>query len=215
MTSGKEFDTSLLIMPLLTHLLEGEVPNPRDFIDACSNKLEPFKQSIDPKFPKSMINSRAFYLLCYIDLKKTLGQGKAYEIIRPVLLTEGMARMNLVFDTASGRSFERLIEKVFAFNHSLNLPFEVTEQSADRFCFSLKRCTFWELCCYLEIPEATTLVCQVDNAFFNSYLPDEVKFSHGTPCSRLVDGASSCRFVFTRTIGLETNPPQCPSEVDN
>jgi|GEM_PF-859661 len=212
MTSQSEFDTSQITLPLLIHLLKGKVPSPREFIDACNNRLDAFKQSIDTQFPKSMVDSRAFYLLCYIELEKSMGQTKAYEIMRPVLLTEGMVRMNLIFDTASARSFKRLIEKVFEFNHKLGLPFEVDEQSTDRFSFQLKRCTFWELCCFLEIPEATTLICQVDNAFFNSYMPDDIKFSHGTPCTRLVDGASSCRFVFTRTLGLETTTPRCPSD---
>ncbi len=174
--------------------------------------LNEFKTSIPDLYPRGMVETKAFELLCYLELKKELGQAMAYEIMRVVFLVDGLARMNVAFDTLRGRSFEKLTRRVVDYNRELGLAFEIREQSQDRFELRLRKCWFWELCCELGIPEATTLVCQVDNAFFSSYLPDEVRFSHGTPCARLVDGAESCHFVFTRILGLSPQRPYCPGK---
>lgn len=205
MDKSKGFDTSKVTIPLLEYLLEGVLDDPQRFIEDCNRKLAEFKAGIEPKFPKDMVEERAFYLLCYIELKRLLGQNKAYEIVRIVFLADGIVRMNLAFDTAHGRSFEKLVDKTIALNTPPNAPegaLKIVEHSRDRFEINLVHCVYWELCCSLDIPEATTLICQVDDAFFNSYLPEEVRFSHGSPCTRLVDGAQACRFIFTRILGL-------------
>lgn len=212
MDKSREFETLKVSLPLLRHLLEGHVADPQRLIERCKRTLETFKKRLDPRFPKNMVRARAFYLHCYIELKKQLGQEPAYEIMRIVFLTDGEIRMNLVYDTAGGRSYEKVIQKAIEFNRASGVPFTIIEQSGDRFEMKMTSCAFWELCCSLEIPEATRLVCQVDDAFFNSYLPEEVRFSHGVPCSRLIDGASACRFVFTHLLGLSPRQTVCPPE---
>ncbi|MBA7619661.1 hypothetical protein ES703_27002 [subsurface metagenome] len=209
---SREFETSKVGIPLLRHLLQGHVADPLGFIEHCKRTLGTFKKRLAPRFPQDMVDARALYLHCYIKLKKQLGQEPAYEIMRIVFLTDGEIRMNLAFDTAGGRSYEKVIQKAIEYNRASGVSYKIVEQSDDRFEMKMTSCTFWEFCCSLEIPEATRLVCQVDDAFFNSYLPEEVRFSHGVPCSRLVDGSSVCRFVFTRMLGLSPQEPVCPPE---
>lgn len=57
---------------------------------------------------------------------------------------------------------------------------------------------YHELATSLGIPEITPIVCQIDNAGFNSYLPDAVIFHRDGPGHRISDGASECRFIWER-----------------
>jgi hypothetical protein len=62
----------------------------------------------------------------------------------------------------------------------------------------VSKCLFYELYTELEMPELAKLMCAVDNAVFNSYLPEEVTFHRNGPGNRLVDGAPVCHFVLER-----------------
>jgi hypothetical protein len=42
----------------------------------------------------------------------------------------------------------------------------------------------------------TPVVCQIDNAMFNSYLPDEMTFDRGPSGGRIADGKHECNFVW-------------------
>ena len=42
----------------------------------------------------------------------------------------------------------------------------------------------------------TQVVCQIDNAMFNSYLPDEMVFDRGGAGRRIADGRKECNFVW-------------------
>jgi hypothetical protein len=60
------------------------------------------------------------------------------------------------------------------------------------------RCLYHELATSVGVPELTPVVCQIDNAGFHSYLPDEVIFHRGGPGHRIADGSKECRFVWER-----------------
>jgi hypothetical protein len=47
----------------------------------------------------------------------------------------------------------------------------------------------------LGIPELTKLMCAVDNAIFNTYLPEKITFHRNGIGNRIVDGAPACHFV--------------------
>ena len=74
------------------------------------------------------------------------------------------------------------------------------ERTASRFEVKVTRCLYHELTSSLGVPELTPIVCQIDNAGFNSYLPDEVRFHRGGPGHRISDGAKECRFVWEREV---------------
>ena len=54
---------------------------------------------------------------------------------------------------------------------------EVVERSDSRFEVKVTRCLCHELTTSVGSPELTPVVCQIDNAGFNSYLTDDVLFS--------------------------------------
>ena len=63
----------------------------------------------------------------------------------------------------------------------------------------ITRCMFHEFATSVGIPELTPVACQVDNAFFNSYLPDQMIFSRGGAGHRMSDGAKECNFIWEYT----------------
>ena len=73
---------------------------------------------------------------------------------------------------------------------------EVIERSARRFEIKITRCMFHEFAISAGIPELTPVVCQIDNAMFNSYLPDEMTFDRGLLGGRIADGKRECNFVW-------------------
>ena len=52
---------------------------------------------------------------------------------------------------------------------------------------------FHEFSVHIGASELTPVVCQIDNAMFNCYLPDEVMFDRGGPGRRIADGSGSGR----------------------
>lgn len=73
---------------------------------------------------------------------------------------------------------------------------EVVERTAQRFEVKITRCMFHEFAVSLGIPEMTPIVCQIDNAMFNSYLPDEMTFDRGDVGRRIADGKRECNFIW-------------------
>jgi hypothetical protein len=73
---------------------------------------------------------------------------------------------------------------------------EVVDRSEKRFEIKITRCLYHELTTSLGLPELTPVICQVDNAAFNSYLPDKVVFHRGGPNNRIADGKKECNFIW-------------------
>ena len=55
---------------------------------------------------------------------------------------------------------------------------------------------FHELATSLGIPEITPIICQIDNAMYNSYLPDQMTFDRGGVGRRISDGNHECNFIW-------------------
>jgi hypothetical protein len=71
----------------------------------------------------------------------------------------------------------------------------ILEQSEHKYEFRVSRCMFHDLYNQLGMPELTRLMCEVDNAIFNAYLPEQIAFHRNGPGNRLSDGAPECHFV--------------------
>jgi hypothetical protein len=52
----------------------------------------------------------------------------------------------------------------------------------------------------LGIPEMTRMMCAVDIAIFNSYLPKEITFQRNSLGNRIVDCRDACHFVIKKQI---------------
>jgi predicted ArsR family transcriptional regulator len=107
---------------------------------------------------------------------------------------------NLQFRTVDNeRTFEHFCDGELENNRSGIVRWnklEVVERTARRFEIRVTRCLFHELATAAGAPELTPAICQVDNAFFNSYLPDVMTYQRGGPGRRIADGAKECNFVW-------------------
>src|SRR5665647_667074 len=94
-----EFDMKKVTTPLLLHMLGKELRFPRLFLLQCKLTLGQFKKTVDSRFPSELIELAALPAWVYLNLKKKIGQRRAFEIMRVALLTGGTASQNLQFDT--------------------------------------------------------------------------------------------------------------------
>ena len=85
---------------------------------------------------------------------------------------------------------------------------EVKERSAVRFEIKVTRCLFHEFAVSIGAREMTPIVCQIDNAMFNSYLPDTMTFDRGLLGGRIADGKKACNFVWELHQEPEPELPQ-------
>lgn len=193
-------DLRKITTPILAHLLRREMRFATFFLIRCKLTVGRLKRNIDPRFPQELIDLAALPLWVYINLKKKIGQQRAFEIMRIAILTGGVAQRNFAYRAAEKeRTFENLCNAEIEVNKvgpTRWNTLEVVERSVRRFEIKITRCLYHELCVALGVPELTPVVCQIDNAAFNSYLPDKVVFTRGGPNHRIADGKKECNFVW-------------------
>lgn len=185
--------------PVLLHLLRGRIRFPRIFLLRCRLGLGRFARTIDRRFPDELVELAALPIWIYINLKRRLGQATAFEIMRVAILTGGVAKWNLQFETVDrARTFDQLFDEELKVNREGLTRWNtlvVVAHGPQRSEWKVTRCLYHELTSSLGIPEFTPVICQIDNAAFASYLPDEVVFHRGGPGHRIADGHPECRFV--------------------
>lgn len=76
---------------------------------------------------------------------------------------------------------------------------QIVDRTDHRFEIKVTRCMYHELAVSVGVPEVTPVVCQIDNAAFNSYAPDTMLFHRGGPKRRIADGQSECNFIWEST----------------
>jgi L-2-amino-thiazoline-4-carboxylic acid hydrolase len=193
-------DLRRITTPILTHLLRRDMRFPTLFLVRCKLTVGRLKKRIDPRFPQELIDIAALPLWVYINLKEKIGQQRAFEVMRVAILTGGLAQWNLQYGAAEKeRTFKNLCDAEIEVNKSGFTQWntlEVVERSERRFEIKITRCLYHELTVSLGLPELTPVICQVDNAAFNSYLPDKVVFNRGGPNHRIADGKKECNFVW-------------------
>ena len=198
--SPRAMDMSKVTSPILLHLLAPEMTFPLLFLLKCRMTVGGFKKTIGPQFPADLIQLAALPLWVYLNLKKKIGGAKAFEIMRVAILTGGIAQWNLAYGAViKKRTFENLCDTEIEVNQTGPTKWNtmvVVERTARRFEIKITRCLYHELTTSLGISELTPVVCQIDNAAFNSYLPDKVTFNRGGPGNRISDGKKECNFVW-------------------
>ena len=196
----RDMDLTKVTTPILLHLLQSEFRFPVLFLLKCRLTVRGFKRSLDGRFPEEFVELAALPLWVYLNLKKEIGQSRAFEIMRVALLTGGMAQWNIAYQTTERqRTFGNLCDAEIEVNKTGPTRWntlEVVQRSEGRFEIKIARCLYHELAVSVGAPELTPLVCQIDNAAFNSYLPDSVVFTRGGPGHRIADGAKECNFVW-------------------
>ena len=184
---------------ILIGVLKGYIKNPVGFLIKSKMSFRKYRKNIEIDLPKDFVDSISFIAWLYIRLRKKIEQEKAFEIIRTAILTSGLAVQQANFrNVESNRSFENLIEYQQRANTEgstkLN-TMEIVEQSEKKYEFRVTRCVFFELFTYLKVPELTLIMCSIDNAIFNSYLPENLIFHRNGLNKTLVQGHKCCEFV--------------------
>lgn len=193
-------DLGKLTTPVLLHLMQGRVRFPRLFLLRCKLTAHRLKRTLDGRFPAELVEQCALPVWVYLNLRDALGQQKAYEIMRVALLVGGTALQNFQFRTLDKeRTFDNFCDGELENNRSGIVRWnklEVVERTPRRFEIRITRCLFHEVATAAGAPELTPAICQIDNAFFNSYLPDIMTYQRGGPGRRIADGAKECNFVW-------------------
>ena len=196
----RTFDLKKVTTPLLLHMLGQELRFPRAFLLMRKLTLNRFKKTIDSRFPPGLLELAALPAWVCLNLRDKIGQPKAFEIMRVALLTGGTAAQNLQFDPVhKARTFDHFADLEVQNNRSGLVRWnkmEVVERTSRRFESKVPRCLFHEFAVHVGAPELTPVVCQIDNAMFNSYLPDEMMFDRGGLGRRTADGRHECNFIW-------------------
>ena len=180
-------------------ILQGYLRHPVWFLLTTVLTLPRFKRQLPPDLPHDFLQITALQTWMYLRLKEQVGQEKAYEIVRACILPIGLALQQGSFRAVEEpRTFENLV----AYQQLTNREgptrwnkIKVLEQSAYRYEFRVSRCMFHDLYTQIGTPELTRLMCEVDNAIYNTYLPEQVTFHRNGAGNRLADGAAECHFV--------------------
>lgn len=184
---------------ILLGVLKGYLKNPLLFLIISKISFKKFKQKIEINLPSDFIKTSGFMAWLYIRLKDKIGQEKAFEILRAGILTSGLAVQQANFrNVEEPRTFENLNK----FQQQLNKngitrlnTMEIIEESKDKYEFRISKCMFYELFTYLKVPELTLIMCSIDNAIFNTYLPEKLIFHRNGINKTLVMGNEYCEFV--------------------
>jgi hypothetical protein len=190
---------------ILIGVLKGYIRNPIGFVIRAKLTFKTFKRTISLELPEDFIDSTGFIAHLYIRLKRRVGQEKAFEIIRAAVLVSGLAIQQAHFRTVEERrSFENLIENQQRANREgstrLN-TMNIIERSESRYEFHVTRCLFHELFLHLNVPELTQVICSIDNAIFNTYLPEKLTFHRNGLTNTIALGADHCEFVIENRDG--------------
>ena len=54
---------------------------------------------------------------------------------------------------------------------------------------------FYELFTHLKVSELTSIMCSIDNAIFNTYMPEELVFHRNGMDNTLLKGHKYCEFI--------------------
>jgi hypothetical protein len=197
---------------ILIGILKGYISNPIGFLLKSKLTFRKYKKSIKLNLPLEFIKSTGLIAWIYIRLSKKLGQEKAFEIIRVSVSTSGFAvqQANLR-NVEAQRSFNNLkiFQKKANKEGSTKLnTVEIIAETERKYEFRVTKCVFYELFNYLNVPELTSIMCSIDNAIFNTYLPDELIFHRNGLNKTIYHGNKYCEFVIEKNENTENTNAQ-------
>lgn len=184
---------------ILIGVLKGYIKNPIGFLIKSKISFKKFRENIKLDLPRDFVDTTSFVAWIYLRLKEKIGQEKAFEIIRASVLTSGIAVQQANFrNVEENRNFENLIkyqQRANTEGSTKQNTMEIIEQTSGRYEFRVTRCVFYELFSYLKVPELTLIMCSIDNAIFNTYLPEKLIFHRNGLNNTMPQGNKFCEFV--------------------
>ena len=184
-------------------VLQGYLRTPVLFLLGTLFSLPAFikktRKNLDGIIPEPFIKENALQAWLYIRLKEKIGPGKAFEIMRAFVIPVGYTIQQANFKAVEEqRTFENMItysqENLRNGSTRWN-EVEFVMQTPQHYELKVHNCMFYNFYSSLGIPELTRTMCAVDNAIFNTYLPEKITFHRNGIGNRIVDGAAYCQFV--------------------
>lgn len=184
---------------IICGVLKGYMKHPLLFMLKTFISFSKFRKGIELDLPKDFINSAAFMAWLYICLNKIKSQDEAFRLTRACILVSGLSVQQANFrNVEKDRTFKNLIKYQQETNRNgitrLN-TMKIVEESEKKYEFNITRCLFFELFSHLKVPELTTIMCSIDNAIFNTYLPEKISFHRNGLNNTIPAGAEKCTFV--------------------
>jgi len=184
---------------ILLGILKAYITNPVIFLIRVKYKAKTFKKQISDNYPDDFIEIITLFTSIYSLLLEKVDKEKAFSIVKaigiPIGLSVQMANFRYVEDD---RTFENLIKYQQRTNREgptkLN-KIKIMDQDEKCYRFRVHNCIFMKAFSELGMPELTQVMCEVDNAIFNVYLPERVVFHRDGTGNRIADGAEYCTFV--------------------
>ena len=185
-------------LPLIVvGVLKGYIKKPVSFMIKTIITLPKYIKSIDIDLPKEFIKSNAFMAHLYMRLQTKMSKQKAYELTRAAIICSALSVMQANFRTVEKpRNFENLKryqQKTVAEGVTKLNTMIISKEDDKSYEYKVTRCVFFEFFNYLGMPELTKIMCSADNAIFNTYLPNEIRFERGVG-KTIADGACECEF---------------------
>jgi len=194
--------TPLIVLAVLS----GYVQHPVVLLLGTLLAMRRFRKGLPARFHADFVRTIAMPALLYRRLRDKLGRDVAFEVFRAIMTTTGFA---IQYGNFRGVEAPRTFANLVRFQQRTNREgptrwnrMEVVEETEQRYEFKVHNCTFRDFFEAIGTPELTPIICAVDNAIFNTYLADQVRFHRGGPRETLATGAPVCRFI------LEASPAQ-------
>jgi len=190
-----------LVPFLLIGVLNGYMNGATIFIIKSILTLPLFLRKCPRNFPKEFLKSAGFMVHLYIGLQKRMDKEKAFELIRASVLPTALATMQANFRfVEEDRNFENLI-KYQKLTSNIGITklntIKIVEENESNYHFKVTRCLFYEFFNMLGVAELTSIMCAVDNAVFNCYLPNEIIFERKYG-ETIAEGNDFCSFCIKK-----------------
>jgi hypothetical protein len=189
-------------------ILRAYLRRPARFMATTMASTGKFRKMAPSSFPEELVRPVSLFAWSYMRLKTSIGREKALEVMRAVFIPALYATFSVAFRTTEiPRTFENLV-KLHEFarkNLFSTAKEEVVEMDGKRYEYRSISCGYVDLFSAVGIPELTPVLCAVDHAFYNAYLPSLVTFSRLGISNTLAEGAPFCTFSY------ENNDAKAPS----
>lgn len=179
--------------------LKGYVKRPFWFLVRTALKASrlkrqlPRKLSMDIKTQVAMISSMYILLKEKVDKERALSTVKA--IMIPVAISVQLGNFRYAETERSFESLKKYHEMAISEGPTRTNIKETVESSHQKYHFRVRSCLHKGLFKQLGVPELTEIMCNVDNALYNIYCPDEVLFHRNGPGNTIFEGNEYCEFI--------------------
>ena len=181
-------------------ILREYITRPAWFVLQTLLTLGRFKRRLPPDVPKEFSDTVALEAWMYLRLKETLGQDKAFALMRAVIVPVAMVWYGAGFRVVEApRTYDNIIrfhelvhEKMLTADGNL----KIDERNDSRYMYRNFFCPWHDLFKKLGIPELTEPYCTIDNGLYNTYLPGEIVFHRGGVNRTIASGAPHCRYIY-------------------